>query len=78
MKKLILLLFIPLVFGCEKLSDSCNCELKGQKVFLDYKNEYYWIEIDTEPELKLFGPYASPSHGYAAIERCLELERNCN
>ena len=72
------LVFIPLVFSCnQKLNDSCNCELYGQEVFLDYKNEYYWIEIDTESEVKLFGPYASPSHGYAAIERCLELEKNC-
>ena len=76
-KLLLLLLFIPIVFSCEKLSDSCNCELDGQEVILDYKNEYYWIEIDTESEVKLFGPYATPAHGYAAIERCLELEINC-
>jgi|DEB0MinimDraft_12_1074336.scaffolds.fasta_scaffold132757_2 hypothetical protein len=79
MKKLLLLLFISVFFTCcEKLSDRCNCELKGQEVSIDYKNEYYWIEIDTESEVKLFGPYASPSHGYAAIKRCLDLERNCN
>lgn len=59
------------------INDSCNCELSGQEVFLDFKGEYYWIEIDTESELKTFGPYSDPSHGYAAISRCEELERQC-
>ena len=79
MEKFVLLIFIVFLFACdEKLSDRCNCELKGKEVFLDYKNEYYWIEIDTESHYELFGPYASPSHGYAAIKRCLDFERNCN
>lgn len=69
-----------LVFSCSggRLKDRCNCELSGQEVFLDYKGEYYWIEIETEAELKTFGPYSDPKHGYAAIERCEELARECD
>ncbi len=69
---------IVLLTSCDKvLGDKCNCELSGQEVTLDYKGEYYWIEIDTESEVKLFGPYSHPSHGYAAIKRCEELEKGC-
>lgn len=68
------------LFSCsgEPLKDRCNCELSGQEVFLDYKGEYYWIEIDTESELKTFGPYSDPEHGYAAIDRCEELAKECD
>lgn len=67
-------------FSCngEPLKDRCNCELSGQEVILDYKGEYYWIEIDNETGLKTFGPYSDPEHGYAAIKRCEELARECD
>jgi hypothetical protein len=83
MKKTIIIflsltIFLLSLCGCEVLGDKCNCELSGQEVTLDYKGEYYWIEIDTESEHKLFGPYSEPSHGYAAIKRCEELEKECN
>ena len=81
LKSIILLLStsVLLLFSCgsEVLGDACNCELSGQEVVLDYKKEYYWIEIDTEAEVKSFGPYESKSHGYAAIRRCEELEKKC-
>jgi len=76
---LLIITSVLLLFSCgsEVLGDACNCELSGQEVVLDYKKEYYWIEIDTEAELKLFGPYESEDHGNAAIRRCEELERKC-
>lgn len=76
----LLILTSTLLFSCSgaRLKDRCNCELSGQEVFLDYKGEYYWIEIDTETELKTFGPYSDPEHGYAAIKRCEELARECD
>lgn len=61
----------------EQLKDRCNCELSGQEVFLDYKGEYYWIEVDNQNGLQTFGPYSDPEHGYAAIKRCEELEKEC-
>lgn len=74
-----LIIISPLLFSCSEqmLNNSCKCELSGQEVVLDYKGEYYWIEIDTESEFKIFGPYRDPSHGYAAIKRCEELEKQC-
>ena len=74
-----LIVIAPIVLtSCkEKLKDGCNCELSGQEVFLDYKGEYYWIEIDTEDEFETYGPYSTSEHGYAAIKRCEEIERQC-
>lgn len=76
---LILSISVLLLFSCgnEVLGDACSCELSGQEVILDYKKEYYWIEIINETENKLFGPYESAAHGYAAIRRCEELEKKC-
>ena len=83
MKKPIINFLIPIIFllsscGGEVLGDKCNCKLSGQEVILDSKGEYYWIEIYTESEYELFGPYSEPSHGYAAIKRCEELEKGCD
>ena len=83
MKKQIINFLIPIIFllsscGGEVLGDKCNCKLSGQEVILDSKGEYYWIEIYTESEYELFGPYSEPSHGYAAIKRCEELEKGCD
>lgn len=76
----LMILTSKLLCSCrgERLEDRCNCELSGQEVFLDYKSEYYWIEIDNDTELKTFGPYSDPEHGYAAIKRCEELARECD
>ena len=80
---LLIMISIELLSCNEKLGDSCNCELSEGTVILDYKKEYYWIEVvyqdseDTYGE-EYFGPYGQESDAYRAIERCIELERKCD
>lgn len=80
-------LFLLASCSSHDLPETCNCKLSGQEVFLDGDGEYYWIEIDRIVgedqfggeiyDFEQYGPYESESHGYAAIERCEELERQC-
>lgn len=80
-------LFIMTSCSSQDRTETCSCKLSGQEVFLDGDGEYYWIEIyrvvgvdqfggDID-DFEQYGPYESESHGYAAIERCEELERLC-